>query len=310
MSFTARAAALMITALVLTGATMPARAQDKGRPHPKTAAPADQKSAAIDESLRLSGVRNHLAALRERLTRALESDYRADFDVRRWATRMLASSFSVESYNKSVRQALLDNYNADIMARVVTWYRSGTGRKMVRLEQSGAEPDQGAARRNYLATLENKQPSEKRLILIFRIDESLHASEGAFATIKAVATGWSRAVEELQGERDRTEVGQLETALTIYRAQARDQVSEDVLREMMYTYREATDAELAAYAEFLDSDAGQWFFGTVDKGFRVFLDKATNQMAQDYVNSLITKKPTGPSSASAPPAPTAPPTKK
>jgi hypothetical protein len=309
MSFTARAAALMITALVLTGATMPARAQDKGRPHPKTAAPADQKSAAIDESLRLSGVRNHLAALRERLTRALEGDYRADFDVRRWATRMLASSFSAESYNKSIRQALLDYYNADIMARVVTWYRSGTGRKMVRLEQSGAEPGQEGARRNYLATLENKQPSEKRLVLIFRIDESLRASEDAFATIKAVATGWSRAVEELQGEGHRTEVGQLETALTIYRAQARDQVSEDVLREMMYTYREATDAELAAYAEFLDSDAGQWFFGTVDKGFRVFLDKAADRMAQDYVNSVITKKPTGPS-ASAPPPPTAPPPKK
>jgi hypothetical protein len=310
MSFTAGAAALMITALLLTGATLPARAQDKGRPHLKAAAPVDEKSAAVDESLRLSGLRNHLAALRERLTRALENDYRSDFDVRRWLTRALSSSFSLESYNKSVRQALLDNYNADIMARVLTWYRSGTGRKMVRLEQSGAEPGQNLARRNYLATLENKQPSEKRLVLVFRIDESLRASEDAFATIKAVATGWKRAVEGLQGERDRTEVIQLETALTIYRAQARDEVSEDILREMMYTYRDATDAELAAYAEFLDSDAGHWFFGTVDKGFRVFLDKAADRMAQDYVNSVITKKPTGPSSASAPPAPATPPTKK
>jgi len=310
MNFSARVAALVISALLLTGAALPARAQDKGRPHPKAAAPVDEKSAAIDESLRLSGVRNHVAALRERLTRALENDYRADFDIRRWATRMLASSFSAENYSKSVRQALLDNYNADIMARVLTWYRSGTGRKMVRLEQSGAEPGQGAARRTYLATLENKQPSEKRLVLIFRIDESLRASEDAFATIRAVAIGWSRAGEDLQGERDRTEVIQLETALAIYRAQARDEVGEDVLREMMYTYREATDAELAAYAEFLDSDAGQWFFGTVDKGFRAFLDKAADRMAQDYVNNVITKKPTGPSSASAPPAPTAPPTKK
>jgi hypothetical protein len=180
----------------------------------------------------------------------------------------------------------------------------------VRLEQSGVEPGQGAARRNYLATLENKQPSEKRLVLIFRIDESLRASENAFATIKAAATGWSRAVEDLQGERDRTEVIQLETALAIYRAQARDEVGEDVLREMMYTYRDATDAELAAYAEFLDSDAGHWFYGAVDKGVRAFLDKAVDRMAQDYVNSVITKKPTGSSSASAPTVPTALPTKK
>jgi hypothetical protein len=305
----ARFIAILLTAFLLAGTTLPVDAQDKAPARAK-AAPVDEKSAAIDESLRLSGMRNHLAALRERLARVLENDYRADFDVRRWITRSLSSSFAPENYARPIRQALLDDYNADAMARVLAWYRSGTARKIVRLEQAGAEPGQGPARRAYLATLEDKQPSENRLVLIFRIDEGLHASEGASAAVRAVATGWNRGIEQMMDERERTEVKQLETALTIYRAQIRDEVSEDILREMMYTYRGATDSELGAYAEFLESDAGRWFFGTIDKGYRAFLEKAVDKVAEEYVNTVITKRTTSPPSASAPPAALPPPAKK
>lgn len=304
MSFLARFSALSLTAFLVVVTTLPAAAQNKGPARPK-AAPVDEKSAAIDESLRLSGMRNHLAALRERLTRVLENDYRADFDVRRWITRSLSSSFAPENYARPIRQALLDDYNADAMARVLAWYRSGTARKIVRLEQNGAEPGQGPARRKYLATLEDRQPSENRLVLTFRIDEGLRGSEGATAAVRAVATGWNRGIEQMMDEPDRTEVRQLETALTIYRAQIRDEISEDILREMMYTYRDATDAELGAYAEFLESDAGKWFFGTIDKGYRAFLEKAVDKVAEEYVNTVITKRTTSPPSASAPPAPPA-----
>lgn len=309
MHLPARFVALSLTAILVVGTTLPAQAQSKGPARPK-AAPVDEKSAAIDESLRLSGMRTHLAALRERLTRVLENDYRADFDVRRWVTRSLSSSFAPENYARPIRQALLDDYNADAMARVLAWYRSGTARKIVRLEQSGAEPGQGPARRAYLATLEDKQPSENRLVLIFRIDEGLRASEGASAAVRAVATGWNRGIEQMMDERDRTEVRQLETALTIYRAQIRDEISEDILREMMYTYRGATDGELGVYAEFLESDAGKWFFSTIDKGYRAFLEEAVDKVAEEYVNTVITKRTTSPPSASVPPAVPAPPAKK
>jgi len=302
MSRPARMAALLLTAFLLGAATMPAQAQDKSRVRAR-AAPVDQKSAAIDEALRLSGIRTELAALRERLTRVLESDYRADFDVRRWVTRSLSSSFAPENYARPIRQALFDNYDADAMARVLVWYRSATAKKMVRLERSGAEPAQTPARKKYLATLEDKQPSENRLVLVFRIDEGLHASEGASAAVKAVATGWNRGIEQMLNERDRTEVKQLETALTIYRAQIRDEVSEDILREMMYTYREATDVELSAYAEFLESDAGKWFFGTIYKGYQAFLEKAIDAVAEEYVNTILTKRTTSPPSAPTPAAP-------
>jgi hypothetical protein len=71
-----------------------------------------------------------------------------------------------------------------------------------------------------------------------------------------------------------------------FRAQARDTVGEEVLRELMYTYRGVTDAELVAYAEFLESDAGKWFFSTAYMGQQVFLDKAVDKVAEMYANTI------------------------
>ncbi len=79
----------------------------------------------------------------------------------------------------------------------------------------------------------------------------------------------------------------------------RDTVGEDVLREMMYTYRDATDTELRAYAEFLESDAGKWFFNTAYKGQQAFLEKAVDKVAEEYVSTIYVKKTTRPPSRTA-----------
>lgn len=314
MSRLARLATLSLAAFLLAGAALPAQAQDKSRARPKPAA-GDEKSAGIDEALRLSGLRNHLTGVRVRMKQILEdSNPTLDPDVRQWLWQTLDVSFSSEAYTTPVNQALLDNYDADALTRVLIWYRSATGKKMVRLEQSGVGPGQSQARKKYLATLEDKQPSEERFVAVFRIDEASRASEGTFGAIKAVVNGWNRGIEQVMSEQGRQRAAQGEIARDVFRARMRDTVSEEVLREMMYTYRDATDTELRAYAEFLESDAGKWFFNTAYKGQQAFLEKAVDKVAEEYVSTIYVEKTTRPPSQAADkapePAPTPPPAKK
>jgi len=299
MSRVARSATLSLAVFLLAGAALPAQAQDKSRARAKPA-PVDEKSAGIDEALRLSGLRNHLTGVRVRMKQILEDNNPTlDPDVRQWLWQTLDVSFSPEAYTKPVKRALLDNYDADALTRVLIWYRSAAGKKMVRLEQSGVEPGQTQARKKYLATLEDKQPSEDRLVSVFRIDEASRASEGTFGAIKAVVNGWNRGIEQVVSEQGRQRAAQGEIARDIFRAQMRDTVGEDVLREMMYTHRAATDAELRAYAEFLESDAGKWFFNTAYKGQQAFLEKAVDKVAEEYVSTIYVKKTTRPPSRTA-----------
>jgi len=298
MSRLARLATLSLAAFVLAGAAVPAQAQDKSRARAK-AAPVDEKSAGIDEAIRISGMRTHLMFVRSHMKQILDEDLRLDYDARRWLAQTIDAAFSPEAYAKPIRQALLDNYDADALARVLIWYRSPIGKKVVRLEQSGAAPGQLQARRKYLATLENKQPSEDRLVLIFRIDEASRASEAAFAADKALTNGWNLGIQQVLSVTERREVAQTQLALDIFRAQLRDVVSEEILREMMYVYRDATDAELRAYAEFLESDAGAWFFNTVYKGQQALVEKAADKVAGEFVSSIQQKQTTRPPSKTA-----------
>ena len=288
----ARFATFPLAALLLAGAVLPAQAQDKGRARPKPA-PVDEKSARVDEALRLSNLKDHLAAIRTRLQAFLEASS-TGYDTKQWVTGSFKTAYAPEVYTKPIKQALLDNYDADAMTRVLVWYRSPTARKISRLEGAAQVPNQGAARKNYLATLEAKPPSEDRLVLVFRIDEGSRASDSTAAALKASINGWNLGIQQVVSDPERQRIVQIEAVLTKYRAEFRDVIADDVLSELMYTYREATDVELRAYAEFLESDAGKWFFGTTFKAQEAFFEKATDQVAEDFVNTVLQKQTTRP----------------
>lgn len=292
MSRLASVASLLLAACLLAGSTPPAQAQDTSRVRPKPA-PVDERSARVDEALRLSNLRGHLAAIRTRLQAFLEASS-TGYDTKQWVTGSFKTAYAPEVYTKPIRQALLDNYDADAIARVLLWYRSPTGRKISRLEEAAQVPNQGMARSMYLASLENKQPSEDRLVLVFRIDEGSRASDSTAAALKASINGWNLGIQQVVADPERQRIVQIEAVLTKYRAEFRDMIADDVLSELMYTYREATDAELRAYAEFLESDAGKWFFRTTFKAQETFFEKAANQVAEDFVNTVLQKQTTRP----------------
>lgn len=83
MSRSARLAALSRAAIVLAGAAPSVQARDKTRASVK-AVPVDEKSAGIDEALRISGIRTHLMFIRSHMKQMLDEDARLDYDARRW----------------------------------------------------------------------------------------------------------------------------------------------------------------------------------------------------------------------------------
>jgi hypothetical protein len=269
--------------LLLAGVTASTPAQDKapGRPN---AAPPDERSARVEEALRQSGLKAGLTAIRTRLVGYLDTD-QTDDETRRWIAGSLKTVYAPATYLRVIKQALLEHYDADALTGVLAWYRSPVGRKITRLEEAAQAPGQRAARNRYLAGLEERQPSGYRLVVIFSIDEASRSSAATAGALKASMDGWTLGIEQLAGERETQQIRQIEAALGKYRAESRDSVADDVLRESMHTYRDATDADLRAYAEFLESDAGKWLIGTAFKAHQAFLDTAAAQIAEDLVKT-------------------------
>lgn len=273
--------------VLLAAFTQAAQAQDNAPARPG-ATSYDERSMRVGEALRLSHLTACLAAIRARLLGYLDAD-QATHETRQWVAGSLKTAYSPDEYLSTIKLALLVGFDADALTRVTAWYRSPVGRKLVRLDEAAQVPGGAAARRKYFAALEDKQPSDYRLVLIFSIDEASRASAGTVGALKASIDGWILGIEQLGGEGERPEIRQIEAALRKSRAELRDDVADDVLRELLYTYRDATDADLRGYAEFLESAAGKWFIGTAFKAHRAYFEKATDQIAQDFVN-VVTRK--------------------
>lgn len=279
---------LWAVVLLLAALTEAAQAQDKAPVRPR-AAPPDERSVRVDEALRLSHLKAHLAAIRARLLGYLDPE-QTNSETRQGIAGSLKTAYSPEAYLSAIKLALVDSFDADALTRVTAWYRSPAGRKLVRIDEAAQEAGQAAARRKYFAALEDKQPSDYRLVLIFSIDEASHNSAGMVSALKASIDGWSLGMEQLRGERERPDLRPLEAALRRNRTELPDDVADDVLRERMYTYRDATDADLRGYAEFLESDAGKWFIATAFKAHRAYFEKAVDQIAEDLVNTVTRKQ--------------------
>lgn len=266
----------------------------------------DDRSARVDEALRLSDARARLAAIRARLLAYLDGA-QASPETRRWTAGSLRTAYAPDLYLARMRQALLDEYDADALTRVLAWYRSPAGRKIARLERAAQAPGQETARSRYLAGLEERPPSDYRLVLLFSVDEASRTSAATASALRASMDGWSLGTERL-GERP--EVREIEAAIRKHRAELRDDVADHVLRELTYAYREASDGDLRAYAEFMESAAGRWFIGTAFKAHQALFADAADQVADDLVGTATRRQTAPPPSApprfderSLPPAP-------
>lgn len=233
-------------------------AQDPGRPR----ATRDERSARVDEALRLSDLKARLSAIRARLLGYLDTTRTSD-EARQWAVGSLKAAYRPDVYGKAIKQALLDDYRDETMSRVLAWYRSPVGRKIAWLEKAAQETGQDPARREYLAGLEERQPSDYRLVLIWSIDEASRTSAATASALRASINGWSLGLEQLAERPEAREI--------------------------------ASDGDLRAYAEFLESDAGRWFVGTVFKTHQAYFDDAANQVAEDLVSTATRKQAVPPS---------------
>ena len=150
-----------------------------------------------------------------------------------WTAGSLKTLYAPDVYLTRMRQALLDDYYYESVARVLAWSRSPAGRKITRLESAAREPGQDAARRTYLAGLEERQPSAYRLVLLFSNDEAAHTSAGVASALRASMHGWSLGIEQLAIADEGPEIRESEAALRKYRAELRYDVADDVLRELL-----------------------------------------------------------------------------
>ncbi|HET7874257.1 MAG TPA: hypothetical protein VFN71_01930 [Methylomirabilota bacterium] len=256
-------------------------------------------AAQVDEVLALSGARRQIDALHASVQARLRERYAAlDNEAQSLLGRFLALALRADTVYPVVRARFRADYDAEHVAAALTWFRSPVGRKMARLESQAAAPDAAPALREFESELAAKPPSSERFVLINRVAEAQNQPDFFFDAVRGLAGGIAKGVDRVQATELASRLYELEQTAGTLAGQTRAYIDRETFILLLFTYREARDAELDQYMRFLRSDAGRWHSRTLQQGVIEALD-ASGEKA--VVELMRPPAPAAPARAAAPP---------
>jgi hypothetical protein len=179
--------------------------------------------------------------------------------------------------------------NADL-DKFLAFLKSPLGVRMTALEQASRAPDKQARIRKMAGELlERLKNDPERAKLLQRMDSSLRITEFAtdigFNVGRAVAIGMAAADEKTVSLPDEA-INAIDAALQRLRPAMTQQVKEQILLSMTYTYREASIPELRQYLVFLTSPAGKRLYGVLVPAMNTVLTKAGSEFGHALMREL------------------------
>ena len=256
-----------------------APAPSHAAPTARVERPSVATTAAVDELLELSGLTIQLEAISIGIrVQFFGAPGRLSAQDRAVIDRIAARHFSAEMLYTRMRLELERSVDATRVAEALAWYRSPLGRRITRAE-IGALASAGED-----ASI--PWPSDARIDLVQRLDASGGASDTALEMTMALFRSFTRALEPFRPAHLRQTADQLEDRIARIRTETQAPVRIACLQNMLFAYRGLGDAELAEYAGFMESRAGQWYAASMNGALLSAVSVAAELAAVELVTLL------------------------
>lgn len=250
------------------------------------AAPADAGPAPdklIEDALLASGLKRQLDQLPQQLIAGVRQSgtQRASPALVKAIENAVAESFTAQGFHDRVSADLKKNFDQKRLQALLKDFSTPAAKRMIELEQVAPSPEEFARfARSPAAT----RPSSQRASLIKRIDAATRASDlavdVAFSSMKAVASG---IVGEGAGK-----AAAVDKAIEKQRAVATQKIRAATLLNLAFSFRDASDADLEAYATIYEAENSKWFTDIV---YASLLEevKSASAKAGERIGSLASK---------------------
>jgi hypothetical protein len=241
---------VILAALMLTTAAGPALAQKEGA----------SREALIQEVLERSGATAQIGQIPALALAGLEEQASGmEPEVYPKLVQIFSQAYRAERLEQAVRDHFEQHADEARLQKMAEWLRSRLSEKMTQLEIEASTPEAQKKMRDYAAELEWNPPPDQRLDLIARLDKAARVTEGAIEVNLATLRGIVAGLNPVLPPEKRLSEEQLREVLAGLRVQLEAPTKSQIQASLLYTYRRATQQELAEYAGFMESDLGQWF---------------------------------------------------
>jgi hypothetical protein len=175
--------------------------------------------------------------------------------------------FASNALRSRALEVIVASWNQDYATVALAWLNTDLGRRITRLEEYSSSSEGMVGIQQYAAGLQRRPPSAQRVAAIKRLNEAYGGTDflvdSTLAMTLAVAVGANAA----SPEDEQLDLVALRDAVEKDRVNLRQQMDELVLLYHLFTYSGMIDEEIAAYADFLESDVGSWYVDTLARAY-------------------------------------------
>jgi len=202
-------------------------------------------------------------------------------------------AYRPELMARDIAQTLAESLKPEEMQRVIAWLDAGLGRRVTLAEERASASMNEESLRRYAEQTKAKPPGAQREKLIQDMIEATSGLEFGVRLLEGTALGVAIGMDSTQPVQNRAGAAllrkQIEAAMPKEQLKAQLRVAMPAM--MGYTYREVSDADLAAYVAFLRSADGKRANDAITEAFTQAMVAASVRLGQ-LVDQRSTKRPT------------------
>lgn len=233
---------------------------------PQASAPAVNREALIEEALEATGMNKAVDQIQEQMTAGMDAGGQGKLkpEVQALLRKTLLESFPPDSLRQRLRERFAAdfNFNEPHLRALLADISGPVAQRMIALEARGGDDEAGLTQ--FLEKQRQTPLPEQRQALFRRLEAAVGASRQATEITLVTA----RAMMQGAGAAGGQSVADLEGELAKMRATLEPRMREGLLLSLAYTYRDASDEDLAAYAAIYESPHGKWFMDNIFQALR------------------------------------------
>ena len=279
-------AAVVLGAMLASGGLATATTIERDGGARGVGRPEQPPAETLDELLQRSGLRVQLqsltAGIRAQFVRAHRKQNSQD---RLTIDRIVSERFAADALYVRIKSELERSAEAGRIEKALAWYDSPLGKRITGQELAALVAI-GGVDAEAIADLEQNRPTSRRVDLLTRLDASGGASETTVDITVAIVRSLTRAFQPEIPSVATLTPGQLDQQM----AKARNRTLEDMRRaclvSMLLAYRELSDGELDQYVRFVESEAGNWYMGTMNSALLAAVNAAAESTAAELKSKV------------------------
>ena len=191
-------------------------------------------------------------------------------------------AFRAELLQEDVVRTLSSAMKREDMEKALVWLETDAGRRVAVAEELASVTMSDASMRAYAKELKKNPLSERRVKLISATIEGSYGVESAVQIYESTALGVAIGIDSAQPVQKRLGAKRLQARLkeTMPTEQLRATMQQAMPAIYAYTYRNVSDADMAAYTIFLTSPAGQRYHEGILEAVEAAMVRASVRLGQ------------------------------